>query len=117
MSTELRRVTYGNHGVARLTPAPDKPGPYMGMPKFSKAVKGELNLSVQRKNMRNATMTIRNKRAMRVSESPDWQDLRDAAESIKNRVGRHLDHYLVEAEKNLTANGCLLYTSPSPRDS
>lgn len=105
MSTELRRVTYGNHGVARLTPAPDKPGTYMGMPKFSKAVKGELNLSVQRKNMRNATMTIRNKRAMRVSESPDWQDLRDAAESIKNRVGRHLDHYLVEAEKNLTANG------------
>jgi len=105
MSTELRRVTYGNHGVARLTPAPDKPGTYMGMPKFSKAVKGELNLSVQRKNMRNATTTIRNKRAMRVSESPDWQDLRDAAESIKNRVGRHLDHYLVEAEKNLTANG------------
>gem|GEM_PF-5379574 len=52
MSTELRRVTYGNHGVARLTPAPDKPGTYMGMPKFSKAVKGELNLSVQRKNMR-----------------------------------------------------------------
>ena len=40
MSTELRRVTYGNHGVARLTPAPDKPGTYMGMPKFSKAVKG-----------------------------------------------------------------------------
>ena len=98
MSTELRRVTYGNHGVARLTPAPDKPGTYMGMPKFSKAVKGELNLSVQRKNMRNATTTIRNKRAMRVSESPDWQDLRDAAESIKNRVGCHLDHYLVEAE-------------------
>ena len=50
MGTELRRVTYGNHGVARLTPAPDKPGTYMGMPKFSKAVKGELNLSVQRKN-------------------------------------------------------------------
>lgn len=48
MSTELRRVTYGNHGVARLTPAPDRPGTYMGMPKFSKAVKGELNLSVQR---------------------------------------------------------------------
>ena len=43
MGTELRRVTYGNHGVARLTPAPDKPGTYMGMPKFSKAVKGELN--------------------------------------------------------------------------
>lgn len=82
-----------------VDPSPDKPGTYMGMPKFSKAVKGELNLSVQRKNMRNATTTIRNKRAMRVSESPDWQDLRDAAESIKNRVGRHLDHYLVEAEK------------------
>ncbi|NLI84261.1 MAG: iron-sulfur cluster-binding protein [Propionibacterium sp.] len=104
-STELRRITEGNHGVARLTPAPDHPGTFLGMPKFSKAVKKELELGVQRKNMRTATTTIRNKRAMRVSESPDWEDLRDAATAIKNRVARHLDYYLEEAEKNLKANG------------
>ncbi|NLA29429.1 MAG: iron-sulfur cluster-binding protein [Propionibacterium sp.] len=103
--TELRRITEGNHGVARLTPAPDAPGTFLGMPKFPKAVKKELELSVQRKNMRNATTTIRNKRALRVSESPDWEDLRDAATAIKNRVARHLDYYLEEAEKNLQANG------------
>ncbi len=105
MSTELRRISAGNHGVARLTPAPDHPGTFLGMPKFSKAVKHELELGVQRKNMRNATTTIRNKRALRVSESPDWEDLRDAAQAIKDRTARHLDIYLQQAEENLTANG------------
>ncbi|MDN6659207.1 MAG: (4Fe-4S)-binding protein, partial [Acidipropionibacterium jensenii] len=59
MGTELRRITDGNHGVARLTPAPDHGGTFLGMPKFQKAVKHELELNVQRKNMRNATTTIR----------------------------------------------------------
>ncbi|MDN6593276.1 LUD domain-containing protein, partial [Acidipropionibacterium jensenii] len=105
MGTELRRITDGNHGVARLTPAPDHGGTFLGMPKFQKAVKHELELNVQRKNMRNATTTIRNKRALRVSESPDWEELREAATEIKNRVSRHLDYYLEEAEKSLTAHG------------
>lgn len=105
MTTELRRITEGNNGVARLTPAPDNPGTFLGMPKFSKAAKHELSIGVQRKNMRNATTTIRNKRAMRVSESPDWEDLRGAAKEIKDRVGRHLDTYLLQAEESLKANG------------
>ncbi|GAB2495823.1 LutB/LldF family L-lactate oxidation iron-sulfur protein [Luteococcus sediminum] len=99
------RVVDGNQGVARLTPAPTQPGTYLGMPKFPKAAKKELELGVQRKNMRNATTTIRNKRAMRVEETPDWEELRTAAAAIKDRVGRHLDHYLVQAEENLTRNG------------
>ena len=105
MTTELRRITEGNNGVARLTPAPDNPGTFLGMPKFSEAAKRELSIGVQRKNMRNATTTIRNKRAMRVSESPDWEDLRGAAKEIKDRVGRHLDTYLLQAEESLKANG------------
>lgn len=103
--TTLPRVTEGNDGVARLTPAPHKPGTYLGMPKFTKAVKTELGLEVQRRNMRAATNTIRNKRAMRVSESPDWEQVRQAAYEIKQRTIRHLDHYLEEAEKSLTARG------------
>lgn len=105
MSTELRRITEGNHGVARLTPAPDNPGTFLGMPKFQKAVKTELELGVQRKNMRNATATIRGNRADRVAEVPKWEELREAAKEIKNRVSRHLDVYLEQAEKSLTANG------------
>ncbi len=105
MSTDLQRVTEGNHGVARLTPAPDHPGTFLGMPKFSNAVKHELTLVVQRKNLRDATATIRAKRAQRVSESPDWEDLRTAAEAIKNRVVRHLDTYLEQAEAKLVENG------------
>ena len=105
MTTELRRITEGNYGVARLTPAPEHGGTFLGQPKFTKAVKKELKLVVQRKNMRNATTTIRNKRALRVSETPNWEDIREAAYEVKNRVGRHLDHYLEEAEKSLTAHG------------
>lgn len=105
MTTELRRITEGNYGVARLTPAPEHGGTFLGQPKFPKAVKNELKLVVQRKNMRNATTTIRNKRALRVTETPNWEDIRQAAYEIKNRVGRHLDHYLEQAEKSLTANG------------
>ncbi len=107
--TSLQRVTEGNGGVARLTPAPDRAGTYLGMPKFPKAARSELELGVQRKNLRNATGTIRAKRADRVAESPDWEDLRDAAAAIKDRVGRHLDHYLVQAEENLTRNGVVVH--------
>ena len=105
MTTELRRITEGNYGVARLTPAPEHGGTFLGQPKFPKAVKNELKLVVQRKNMRNATTTIRNKRALRVTETPNWEDIRQAAYEVKNRVGRHLDYYLEQAEKSLTANG------------
>ena len=36
-----------------------------------------------RRNLGHATRTIRTKRAQRVAEMPDWQDLRDAAEAVK----------------------------------
>lgn len=116
MSTPLPRVRQGNHGLARLTPAPDKPGTYLGMPKFPKAAKEALDIGVQRKNMRNATTTIRTKRALRVAESPDWEDLREAARGVKNRVSRHLDHYLIEAERNLTANGVVVHWARDPEE-
>jgi len=45
MTTELRRITEGNYGVARLTPAPEHGGTFLGQPKFPKAVKNELSSS------------------------------------------------------------------------
>ncbi|RRD47965.1 LutB/LldF family L-lactate oxidation iron-sulfur protein [Tessaracoccus sp. OH4464_COT-324] len=90
--------------VERLTPAPPE-GAWLGIPPFPKAVKEELKNETQRKNLRHATSTIRAKRVIRASEVPNWEELRTAGEQIKNRVGRHLDHYLLQAEQAMTAAG------------
>ena len=58
-----------------------------------------------RRNVHHATDVIRNKRALRVAEMPDWQQLRDAASAIKAHTLRHLDRYLEEFERNCTAAG------------
>ena len=94
--------------VERLTPAPPQ-GAWLGIPPFPKAVKKELENSVQRKNLRHATSTIRAKRVVRASEVPNWEELRTAAEQIKNRVGRHLDHYLEQAEEAMTKAGITVH--------
>ena len=58
-----------------------------------------------RRNVHHATEVIRNKRALRVEEMPDWQQLRDAAHAVKERTLANLDHYLTEFERNCTAAG------------
>ena len=58
-----------------------------------------------RRNVHHATDVIRNKRALRVEEMPDWQELRDAASAIKAHTLRHLDQYLEEFERNCTRAG------------
>lgn len=90
----------------RLTP---KPGTWLGIPPFPEAVKTELQLSLQRKNLSHATHVIREKRVLRASEVENWEELRTAAEQIKDRVGRHLDTYLVQAEEAMTAAGVTVH--------
>jgi L-lactate dehydrogenase complex protein LldF len=58
-----------------------------------------------RSNLRNATSTIREKRARVVAEVPDWQELREAGRAIKADVLAHLDEYLLQFEQAVTAAG------------
>ncbi len=58
-----------------------------------------------RRNVRHATDVIRAKRALRVDEMPDWQELRTAAHAIKTHTLLHLPHYLELFEKNCIAAG------------
>lgn len=89
---------------ARLTPAPP-PGRLLDSPRFPIAAKREIKNHQKRVNLRHATTTIRNKRARVVAELTNWQELREAGEQIKTRVGRHLDEYLLQFEENFTKNG------------
>ncbi|UEM19065.1 LutB/LldF family L-lactate oxidation iron-sulfur protein [Skermanella mucosa] len=58
-----------------------------------------------RRNIGNATQTIRTKRAGVVAEVPDWEELREAGRSLKEHTLRNLDRYLVQLEEAVTKAG------------
>jgi L-lactate dehydrogenase complex protein LldF len=78
-------------------------------PPFPKNAKQAVNDSQLRRNVRNATATIRQRRAGLVAETPDWQELRHAGAAIKDDVLHHLDRYLTQFEQNATAKGARVH--------
>ncbi|KRV48270.1 (4Fe-4S)-binding protein [Wenjunlia vitaminophila] len=77
----------------------------LGMPAFPTTAESATRDAQLRHNLRNATHTIRDKRAHAVAELADWAELRAAGAAIKDRTLRHLDHYLVELEIAVTRAG------------
>ena len=78
-------------------------------PPFPENAKRAVENSQLRRNVRNATATIRERRAVRVAETPDWQELRSAGAAIKDDVLHHLDAYLGQFERNATARGAQVH--------
>jgi L-lactate dehydrogenase complex protein LldF len=74
-------------------------------PAFPQAAKTLLANTQLRSNVRRATDIIRTKRARVVAEMPDWEELRNSAQQIKQQVLRHLDGYLEQFEKACAAAG------------
>jgi L-lactate dehydrogenase complex protein LldF len=72
---------------------------------FEKAAKAALNDSQLRRNLAQATGTIRAKRESVVNEMPDWQALKDAGAAVKERTLRHLDTYLLQLEESVERAG------------
>ena len=75
------------------------------MTSFPEAAREALADPQLRANLRNATATIRAKRAQAVSEVPDWEELREAGKLIKADVLAHLDRYLLQFEGAVQAAG------------
>jgi L-lactate dehydrogenase complex protein LldF len=72
---------------------------------FPEAARAALADSQLRHNLRNATTTIREKRARVVAELPDWEELREAGRAIKTDVMSRLDDYLLQFEASVQAAG------------
>lgn len=72
---------------------------------FPKYAKEELKNEQLRSNLRFVTHAIRNKRARVTAEVPDWQELRNTGESVKNYVLANLPELLEQFERNFTAAG------------
>ncbi|WP_214109790.1 lactate utilization protein B [Acrocarpospora catenulata] len=78
---------------------------FVGMPAFPKNAAKAVQDSQLRFNLRKATRTIRNKRALVVGELADWPGLRQAGKAIKDHTLRNLDRYLIQLEEAVTAAG------------
>ncbi|MFF3907832.1 lactate utilization protein B [Streptomyces sp. NPDC001848] len=78
---------------------------FLGMPAFPRAARDALGDAQLRRNLAEATRTIRDKRAEAVGELPDWEELREAGRAVKEHTLRHLDHYLLQFEERVTAAG------------
>jgi L-lactate dehydrogenase complex protein LldF len=76
---------------------------------FPEAARVALGDSQLRHNLRNATTTIREKRARVVSEVRDWEELREAGRAIKTDVMARLDDYLVQFEASVLAAGGIVH--------
>ena len=74
-------------------------------PPFPANARRAVNDAQLRRNIRNATSTIRQRRATMVEELPDWQQLRSAGAAIKDEVLAHLDRYLEQFEQAATQRG------------
>jgi len=85
--------------------APRGVGHLRGDEPFPVAARRALADSQLRRNLAVATTTIRAKRAAVVAELPDWEDLRAAGQAIKQHTLAHLDQYLEQLEREVTARG------------
>ncbi|MQA25361.1 MAG: iron-sulfur cluster-binding protein [Micromonosporaceae bacterium] len=99
MSTFLGMPAHAPRGVGGLHG--DEP--------FPAAARRALADSQLRRNIGNATSTIRAKRAAVVGEVPDWEELRLAGEAIKAAVMARLDVHLERLEQEVTARGGVVH--------
>ncbi|MGE2737967.1 LutB/LldF family L-lactate oxidation iron-sulfur protein [Mycolicibacterium vaccae] len=79
------------------------------MKDFPSAAEVALDNPVLRRNLAHATTTIRAKRARAVAELDNWEQLRLAAEAIKDAALHRLDEHLETFEANATAAGARVH--------
>jgi len=82
---------------------------FLGTPRFPVAAKAALADSQLRNNMRNATHTIRAKRARVIGELDDFEQLRQGAADIKDHTMSNLGDYLLQVEESLTRAGATVH--------
>jgi L-lactate dehydrogenase complex protein LldF len=83
--------------------------PLRGATSFPKAAAVAVANPTLRRNISNATATIRAKRAAVVEEVDDWQELRSAGSAIKAESMANLPELLETLERNVIARGGIVH--------
>ncbi len=89
--------------------APPGVGHLRGELPFPQAARGALADTQLRRNIGDATRTIRAKRAAVVDEVDDWEDLRRAGEALKAATMARLPELLEQLEEEVTARGGVVH--------
>ncbi|MFF7994274.1 LutB/LldF family L-lactate oxidation iron-sulfur protein [Kitasatospora xanthocidica] len=89
---------------------------WLGSPAFPDAARSALKDTQLRANLKRATGTIRDKRLAVTAELDDWEELRTSAAAIKTRTSRHLDWYLLQLERSVTAAGGTVHWAADAAD-
>ena len=89
--------------------APRGVGNLRGEEPFPSAARRSLDDPQLRRNLGNATRTIRGKRAAVVGELPDWEQLRAAGAAVKDDVLARLPELLVQLEAQVIARGGVVH--------
>ncbi len=93
-----------------IPPVPPRgTGNIRGTETFPAAAHHQLSNAQLRRNLGNATHTIRGKRLAVTEELPDWEDLRIAGEGIKNDVLSRLPDLLEQFEAAVIARGGVVH--------
>lgn len=99
-------MTIVNLGRPAMPPvASHSPSALRGEVGFVSAAHAGLDNATQRRNLYNATHSIRAKRAKVVAECDDWQELRAAGSATKQYVAAHLPELLEQFEAAVTERG------------
>lgn len=103
-------------GSAAPPTAPPGVGHLRGDRSFPAAAREALGDSQLRRNIGNATGTIRAKRAAVVAEVADWEELREAGRALKADTMARLPELLVQLEANVTAAGGTVHWARDAND-
>ncbi|NNG35255.1 LutB/LldF family L-lactate oxidation iron-sulfur protein [Nakamurella aerolata] len=101
-----RRSRPSGHGMGH-NGLPDSP--LRGHTSFPDAARSAVGNTQLRRNLGNATATIRAKRAAVVGELDDWEALRDAGSAVKQQVMARLPELLEQLEAQVTARGGVVH--------
>ena len=97
-------------GMPSMPPvSPRGVGNLRGDESFPTAARRALGDSQLRRNLGNATQTIRAKRVAVVAELPGWEELREAGRQLKVHTMANLPQYLIELEERVTAQGGVVH--------
>jgi L-lactate dehydrogenase complex protein LldF len=89
-------------------PGPSR-GPLRGGESFPRAAATALRDAQLRRNLADATATIRARSHQVIAEVPDWEELRLAGEAIKRSTMARLDEHLVRLETEVSARGGVVH--------
>lgn len=82
---------------------------HLPMERFEQNARSALRNATQRGALHRATTTFADRRTKTLARTPEFESWRERARAIKDHALLHLDHYLVEFERNAKARGVVVH--------